>query len=206
MLNYDEYNRANQLNQIKELSDSDARNNPNAAEEISEKDKFTSEIDTLVSNLVHAVSAVKRSHAQHLKEDFVGAVSSVAAGTQAIITEINNFEPFRDSTDIMLAIEIDDLDSIESKTGSLDIEDDEIPMPYKQLLRRLEQNLQSAVRLAMFKGKVASGSSPHPQAATEMIQSTVPCLLGVKKIVTVAKDGANKWAKTYAGQQANLSL
>jgi hypothetical protein len=106
---------------------------------------------------------------------------------------------------VILNLEIDDLDIIESKAGSLGYDDEDIPIPYKQVcgcsliskvLAALQQEIYTATRLVIYKGKVASGATPHPQAATEMIQATVPCLVGVKKIVTVAKEGATKWART----------
>lgn len=113
------------------------------------------------------------------------------------MAEIKNYEPFGDNTDIILDFEIDDLDLIEGKAGSLGYDDEDIPIPYKQVLAALHQEIYTATRLVIYKGKVASGHTPHPQAATEMIQATVPCLVGVKKIVTVAKEGASKWARTY---------
>lgn len=198
-MNYEDYeNRDNQLKQIEELSHTESKSTDALMErDLTSKTVFLAELDQLVANLVESVSAVKKAHAQHLKEDFLQCVSTVAAGTQRIITEIRNYEPFSENSDIVLNLEIDDLDNIEAKTGSLDYEDDEIPIPYKQVLDTLQQDVLSATRLAIYKGKVASGNAPHPQAATEMIQATVPCLLGIKKIVTVAKEGADKWAKTY---------
>jgi hypothetical protein len=198
MLNYDEYNRDNQLKQITALSQTDTKSNDALAEkDLTSQTKFLAELDILVRALVESVSAVKKAHAQHFKDEFMMVVSTVAAGTQAILSEIKNYEPFAESSDVVLNLEIDDLDIIESKAGALGYEDDDIPIPYKQVLATLQQEIYTATRLVIYKGKIASGATPHPAAATEMIQATIPCLVGVKKIVTVAKEGAIKWAKTF---------
>jgi hypothetical protein len=81
MLNYDEYNRDNQLKQIAALSQTDTKSNDALAEkDLTSKEKFLAELDILVRSLVESVSAVKKAHAQHFKDEFLVVVSTVAAG------------------------------------------------------------------------------------------------------------------------------
>ena len=94
-LKYDKYNRETPVKQFEKLSTNDVRSTEVLSEKsFSAKEKFIADLDSLVVNLVKAVSAVKQAHAQHLKEEFVGVVSTVAAETQAIINEIRNYEDF----------------------------------------------------------------------------------------------------------------
>jgi hypothetical protein len=89
MLNYDEYNRDNQLKQIAELSQTDTKSNELLAEkDMTSMAKFLAELDILVGSLVESVSLVKKAHAQHFKDEFLVAVSTVAAGILSSLTFI----------------------------------------------------------------------------------------------------------------------
>lgn len=195
LLSYDEYNRENQLKQIEELSSKNESNDQLDRDQTS-RQNFLSELDSQLATLVASVAFVKQVHEKHLKDEFVGAISTVVACTQSIIYEIQSYEPFSEASDSNLVMDVDEVDNVEEKAGSLGYEDDQIPVPYKSVLIKLQNEILLSTRLALFKGKVASASVPPPNSATEMIQATVPCLLGVRKLVAVAKEGALKWAKT----------
>ena len=53
---------------------------------------------------------------------------------------------------------------------------------------------------------IAAGLTPPPTANVEMIQATIPCLIGVKKIVLIAKEGALKWNKSNSEEMGKREL
>ena len=162
-LSYAEYNRETQLKKIQEMSSDNAGSTMFENEPVVIRDepyeKFLVTLDTLLNQLVVSVSDVKRVHSLHLNEEFVSATSTVAACTEAVLTEIQSYEPFSENADSTLVMEAEDFAAITEKLPSFTLNEDEIPIPYKSVLETHSFRVQSRSKRCL------RGSVPtHPDS------------------------------------------
>lgn len=201
-LNYSEYKRKNQLKEMEQMSKMYDNNRTTVDRESMllalDQDpfkRFDTSLDSMLLQLVASVADVKKVHSQHLTEEYITTISTVAACTEAVLDEVEASEPFSKTNETALLMEMEDVRVIESKALQLGLSPQEIPVPFKAVLTKIQAAIRSSTRTLLYKGKMASGDWAPATASLEMLQATVPCLVGVKKLVTVAKVGAAKWYK-----------
>ncbi|RKO90563.1 hypothetical protein BDK51DRAFT_46509 [Blyttiomyces helicus] len=198
LLNYDEYKRKNDLKVIEEMSKQVARNaaSPDSqlpAEPIGEPDPdagFFARLDALLVQFVSSVSDVKRAHDAHLKEEYVTLTSKVNERAEFVVDEIRGFDLLHDLADDM-ALDPAEIARIESRGVRLGVPGT-VAATFKPLWKRAFDDVGSASRALMAKGLLASGVYPPTTAARDMLAATIPCVVAVKKLVTLTKEGTSK--------------
>ncbi|KAI8924505.1 ras guanine nucleotide exchange factor domain-containing protein [Entophlyctis helioformis] len=108
--------------------------------------------------------------------------------------EIQSFELLKDIPDDVV-LDQEDVTRLEASGVKLPMV--EYPYPLKPILRTAFEDVKTAARQVMAKGKIASASWPPPNSASEMLQATIPCVLSVKKVVILAKETATKVRHTF---------
>ena len=98
-------------------------------------------------------------------------------------------------------LELADLEVIQQSID-LGIQEEQLPTTFKLIIAKLVADIRMATRMVLSNGKAASLSSNNRvNASNEMLQASIPCLLLVKKIVIVAKCGAEKWHKNNSEER-----
>ncbi|KAI8810741.1 ras guanine nucleotide exchange factor domain-containing protein [Cladochytrium replicatum] len=202
------FKRQHQLKLIEEASKSYAQGSssdgPSAAlsndslEAEEASTEFSNALDNLVRQFVASVSELKRVQMMHLTEEYVFVTSTVNARADAIIQEVRSYEPFSDIPD---TITLEPADArLLTKAGVRLSPELILPAPINLPLSSATTELEAAADLVMFRGKVASGPWPPPSSSSEMLQSTIPCVMAVKMLMNLAKMAAVK-IKTTASEE-----
>ncbi|KAJ3254360.1 hypothetical protein HK103_007242 [Boothiomyces macroporosus] len=190
-LSYSEYKRQNDLKLIEEMSkryDMGSRQSSTDVLNSDEKNtdaEFFASLDTLLKQFAGSVSELKQVHDQHFTEEFIKATSTVNAKADTIMEEILNFEVLKEFSDDAM-IEEGDAQRLESSGVKLDVS--EFPVPIKPFFKQAIEDVRNSAKVVMARGKIASAPWPPPNAATEMLQSTIPCVIAVKRLVVLAKE------------------
>jgi ankyrin repeat protein len=192
-LSYSEYKRQNDLKLIEEMSkkvDIGPRQasqewNTVDTNETENDDEFFSQLDKLSKEFAQSVSELKHIHDQHLVEDFIKATSTVHERADTLMEEIQSYELLKEfSDDITLTLE--DVQKIESKGVKLGVA--QYPVPLKHLYCQCFDDVRSAAKIIMARGKIASSRAATSNATQEMLNSTIPCILAIKKLVLITKE------------------
>ncbi|KAJ3274260.1 hypothetical protein HDV01_003333 [Terramyces sp. JEL0728] len=190
-LSYSEYKRQNDLKLIEEMSKKYDLGSRQSSQDVLNSDEknadaeFFASLDTLLKQFAGSVSELKQAHDQHLTEEFIKATSTVHAKADTIMEEILNFEVLKDFSDDAM-IEETDAQRLESSGVKLDVS--EYPAPIKPFFKQAIEDVKNSAKVIMARGKIASAPWPPPNAATEMLQSTIPCVIAVKRLVVLAKE------------------
>ncbi|KAJ3086621.1 hypothetical protein HK102_012820 [Quaeritorhiza haematococci] len=201
VLNYDEYKRENQLKAIEEMSRQYDRNSTvslsreslGVFEAYSETyTTFLSSLDNLLRQFVASVSDLKNLHDEHLKEEYLAGSSAVMASAEAIIEEARSYEPLSTECPDDIMFEVSDSILVEQQGVIMPFPQEDLPLPLKPVLRQCMEEVRTAAKIVLARGTLASGVWPPPSAAAEMLQSTIPCVIAVKKLVVVSKETAGK--------------
>ena len=149
--------------------------------------EFFSSLDNLLKLFVQAAVELKQVHAQHLIEEFINASTLVFTKADNLIEEITNFPLLKDfEHDIML----NEHDIQRLATSGIKLTVTVLPTPLKPFYLSAIEDVNSSTLNLMTKAKMAALPGAPSTAATEMLQSSIPCLMAVKKLVTLSKEAA----------------
>lgn len=201
-LDYQLYKRQQDIKQLEEMSKTIDKNHNNTSsdgllndDELEDDSGFFDLLDGKLKQFVASVQEVKRVHEYHIQEEFMSATSSIQAGVETIIEEIKQYDLLIDMSDSMV------LEKEEFTAANLPIQVHAFPVLVKMLLKQIIEEAKLAAKQVAAKGKVASGAWPPPTASLEMLQSTIPCVLAVKKLVALAKACATKIRRTSSEER-----
>ena len=190
-LSYSEYKRQNDLKLIKEMT----KNMFTKAEDFTSEEEnirdagFFGALDTLIKQFVGAATDLKLIHDQHLTEDFINSASKVYTKADNLIEEIQAFELLKEMGDDVVFLETDSQRLI--ATGiKLGIQ--KYPTSLRLVIREAVDELRITAMTVMARGKLAASPNATAAAQAEMLQSSIPCLKAVKKLVIIAKDAVVK--------------
>jgi hypothetical protein len=192
-LSYAEYKRQNDLKLIQDMSKSmgikPAKENEYTNEEeiLGDAEFFTS-LDNLLKQFVQAAVELKKVHAQHLIEEFINASTLVFTKADNLIEEISNFPLLKDFGDDIMLNE-HDIQRLATSGIKLTAVAN-IPTSLKPFYTEAIEEVNATSLVLMAKAKAATLPGAPPTAATEMIQSSIPCLIAVKRLVVLAKEAA----------------
>lgn len=188
-LSYGEYKRQNDLKLIEEMSKNmgakSQTEEKSNMEELNMDADFFALLDTLLKLFVGAVMELKQFHEQHLTEEFINATSTVYTRADNIMEETLMFELLRD---ISSDVTINEMDVKRLEGLGIRLNFKELPTAIKPILEDAIQEVTVAAKLVMARGKIASLPMASKSASLEMLQSSIPCLIAVKKLVTMAKE------------------
>lgn len=147
--------------------------------------EFFNNLDNLLKQFVATVTDLKQVHDQHLTEEYINSTSKVYIKADNLIEEVSGFELLKDiSEDIKLG----ESDGQALQSQGVKLLSNRYPIPMKLVLKEAIDELKMAATIVMARGKVATlPMAPH-SAQVDMLQSSVPCLKAVKKLVVISKD------------------
>ncbi|KAI8907028.1 hypothetical protein DFJ77DRAFT_187350 [Powellomyces hirtus] len=161
---------------------------------------FFTKLDDLVRALVDTMKEIKLAFTNHLKHQYVSLTSTAAHRAEVLIDEVRGYDLLADFPEDLL-FDADDAAVLKSKGVAIGAPDDvsttgAFPITVADMWYAALSEVRLAARNVTMKGKLASGVMPPPNAAEEMVRSTIPCLLAVKKLVTIGKESAMKIRRT----------
>ncbi|KAJ3146045.1 hypothetical protein HDU86_000544 [Geranomyces michiganensis] len=157
---------------------------------------FFSKLEELVRALVEVIKDIKRAFINEAKAAYVTASATAAHRAEVIIDELRQYDLFAEFPEDLMFDE-DDAAALATKGVTIGGVDNEIfPIQVADLWYAALTDVRQAARTVAMKGKLASGVMPPPTAAEEMVRATIPCLIAVKKLVTIAKESAAKVRRT----------
>ena len=198
-LDYSDYKRHNDLRRIEELSKSMDKKKSDSQDTLNttvpDDEEFFNTLDQKLKIFVQAVQEIRRTHDAHINEEYVTVTSAIPAHMEAIIDELKQSDLLSDLNDTMV------LDKDEWEGSQIPINVSVFPVLIKPLFRQLIEEGRMLAKQVMLKGKLASGIWPPPNAAMEMLQSTIPCVLAVKKLSALGKATAVKARKDSSAER-----
>ncbi|KAJ3168966.1 hypothetical protein HDU88_001293 [Geranomyces variabilis] len=217
-LTYEEYKRQNDLKVLEEITkqSSASRTAAHSAndeqgvvtmreqqqqqqiheQELAADTAFFAKLDDLVRALVEVIKDIKKAFGNKAKAAFTTASATAAHRAEVIIDEVRQYDLFAEFPEDLLFDE-DDAAALASKGVTIGGGADEaFPILVADLWYATLTDVRQAARTVAMKGKLASGVMPPPTAAEDMVRATIPCLLAVKKLVTMAKESAVKIRRT----------
>ncbi|KAJ3359560.1 hypothetical protein HDU91_004897 [Kappamyces sp. JEL0680] len=200
-LSYSEYKRQNDLKMLEEMSKnmgSVVVEETKNEEEEAIDGEFFSQLDILLKQFVSAATELKQVHQQHLVEEFINVTSKVYTRADNIMEEVLNFELLRDFADDIVITQAD-VERIAASGVKLSVS--EYPALLKPIFKQAFENVKTSAKLVMAKGVVASNMTTNPTAATEMLHSSIPCLIAVKKLVVITKEAVVRVRHTGAEER-----
>jgi ankyrin repeat protein len=195
-LSYSEYKRQNDLKLIEEMSkkvqmgarqSSQELNTMDAvdAADSNTDDEFFALMDRLSKEFAQSVSELKRIHDKHLTEEFIKATSTVNERADTLMVEIQAYELLKEFSDDIVLLQ-HDVQAMEAKGVKLGIA--QYPAPLKHVFRQCFDDVRNSANVIMACGKIASAPSATSAAAQEMLNSTIPCIISIKKLVLITKE------------------
>ncbi|KAI8823022.1 ras guanine nucleotide exchange factor domain-containing protein [Fimicolochytrium jonesii] len=206
-LSYEEYKRQNDLKVLEEISKQSAsvpdagpsehRNELSDTEQVEEQrrreqlldEQFFGQMDQLLLSFVEVMKEIKQAYQNHLKHQYVSLTSTAAHRAEVLIDEIRGYELFANLTDDLM---FDNDDAAVLAAKGIATNGFSFPVSVADIWFSVLQEVRNAARNVTMKGKLASGVMPPPNAADEMVRSTIPCLVAVKKLVVIGKEAARK--------------
>jgi RasGEF N-terminal motif len=206
-LNYSEYKRQNNLRLIESLSKgydsqmstSDLSYDPKAAAAA-----FTASLDALLKQFVMSVSELKSVYDQHLQEEYVTATSILNERAELLIEEILSNEMLKDMSE---EIKITDKDAARLTSASgVRFGTASFPHSIKALYLYAIEEVRTAARNVMERGRNASAPRHESTAEIDMLQCTIPCVIAVKKLVVLAKEASSLVRDTYSEERKKRDM
>ena len=192
-LSYAEYKRQNDLKLIQEMTKNMASKDgkeESASEEENIRDaEFFGSLDALLKQFVGAATELKQIHDQHFTEEFINAASKVYTKADNLIEEINGSELLKDIGDDIVLV---DTDAQRLGASGIRLSFQKYPVPLRFALKEATDELKITAMTVMARSKLAASPNASKTAQLEMLQSSIPCLKAVKKLVVVAKEAVVK--------------
>lgn len=197
-LSYAEYKRHNDLKLIQEMtknmSKKDGKSEETASEEENIRDaEFFGSLDVLLKHFVQAATELKQIHDQHLNEEFINAASKVYTKADNLIEEITSFELFKEIGDDVV---LTNADAERLISSGVKIGFTYFPVQLRFVIKEAVDELKITATTVMARGKLAASPNSSTTAQLEMLQSSIPCLKAVKKLVTIGKEAVVKVRET----------
>jgi hypothetical protein len=155
-----------------------------------EKDaEFISSVEELLKQFAQLATELKSAHDKGLANNYVVLTTKVSAQADIIMNEVKNFELLTNlSDDIMITQE----DAARMSQQGLKNSWGVLPTAFKPHFWLTIEAVRTTSQTLTAKGAIAAEPWPSPTAGTEMLQSLVPCVIAVKKLVILAKEGTAK--------------
>ncbi|KAI9101238.1 hypothetical protein DFS34DRAFT_462756 [Phlyctochytrium arcticum] len=205
-LTYEEYKRQNDLKVLEEISKHTGvgASTDSLLGTSADKDaRFFELLDDLVLKFVAAVKEIHSAYNNHLKDQYVNLTSTAAHTAELLIDEIKGHDLLSEFPE-ELTFDIEDAKLMATKGVKLG---DSFPVSIADVWYSVLEEVRQTARNMTTKGKLASGVMPPPNAAMEMLQCAIPCVMSVKKLVTISKESASKIRRTtYEDQKKKERL
>ncbi|KAJ3016501.1 hypothetical protein HKX48_004007 [Thoreauomyces humboldtii] len=154
---------------------------------------FFAKLDELLRAFVDTMKEIKLAFQNHLKHQYITLTSTAAHRAEVIIDEVRGYDLLTDFPE-ELTFDADDGAVLRGKGVNLGV--DSYPVTVADFWYATLNEVRLAARNVTMKGKLASGYMPPPNATEDMVRSTIPCLLAVKKLVVISKESAHKIRRT----------
>ncbi|TPX66009.1 hypothetical protein SpCBS45565_g04755 [Spizellomyces sp. 'palustris'] len=197
-LTYEEYKRRNDLKVLEEISkQSTGRSRVSSSVEnislVEDRDaQFCSKLDDLLRQFVGSVKEIQSACSNHLKDLYVSLTSTAAHTAELLIDEIKGYELLSDFPED-LPFDQEDAKVLSAKGVNVG---DNFPVAIADVWYAVLDEVRQTARIITMRGKLASGVMPPPNAGLEMLNSTIPCVIAVKKLVTISKECTAKIRRT----------
>ena len=137
---------------------------------------FFTSLDNDIRQFVTQIQRLKAAKDSGAKQEFVSLAGGIFSRIDTLVDQIVEYYLFKNVAE--------DYSLVEGQR------------PLKKALYAFKTVCINTAETIIQKSKIASGVWPPPEAAEEMIQSTIPCVTALKKYMTFIKEAAKIIRKT----------